>query len=53
MITNQILLILHLGRSSKFHCIKTIWNVLNFHSDSTVCHPSTPERDDSYEFHSM
>ena len=33
---NQILRILHLGRSSKFHCMETMWNVLNFHSNSTV-----------------
>ena len=45
--------ILHFGRSSKFHCIKKMWNVLNFYSNSAVCHKSTPERDDSNEFHSM
>ena len=30
-----------------------MWNLLNFHSNSTVCHPSTPERDDPNEFHSV
>ena len=50
---NQIFQILHFGRSSKFHCMETMWNVLNFHSNSTVCHPSTQERDDSNEFHSV
>ena len=53
MRTNQILRILHFRRSTKFHCIKTMWNVLNFHSNSTVCHKSTPESDDSNEFHSV
>ena len=50
---NQILRILHFGRSSKFHCMEAMWNVLNFYSDSTVCHPSTPERDGSNGFHSV
>ena len=50
---NQILRILHFGRSSKFHCMEAMWNVLNFHSNSTVCHPSTPERDGSNGFHSV
>ena len=50
---NKILRILHFGQSTKLHCIKTIWNVLNFLSNSTVCHKSTPERDDSNEFHSV
>ena len=49
----QILRILHFGRSIKFHGMETMWNVLNFHSNSTVRHPSTPERDDSNEFHSV
>ena len=49
---NHILRILHFGQSSKFHCMETMWNVPNFHSNSTVCHPSTPERDDSNGFHS-
>ena len=53
MRTNQILHILHFGRSNKFHCMETMWNVLDFHSNSTVCHPSTPERGDSNEFHSV
>ena len=30
MRTNQILRILHFGRSSKFHFMETMWNVLNF-----------------------
>ena len=50
---NKILRILHFGQSSKFHCMETMWNVLNFHSNFTVCHPSTPERADSNEFHSV
>ena len=50
MRTNQIL---HFGRSNKFHCMETMWNVLDFHSNSTVCHPSTQERGDSNEFHSV
>ena len=50
---NQILRVLHFGLSSKFHCMETMWNVLNFHSNSTVCCPSTPERDDSNEFYSV
>ena len=53
MKTNQILRILHFGRSSKFHCMETMSNFLNFHSNPKVCHPSTPERDDSNEFHSV
>ena len=51
--TNQSLRILHFGRSSKFHCMETMWNVLNFHSNSTVCHPFTPERNDFNQFHSV
>ena len=27
--------------------METMWNLLKFHSNSTVCHPSTPERDGS------
>ena len=51
MRTNQIL---HFGRSNKFHCMEKMWNVLDFHSiPCTVSHPSTPERDDSNEFHSV
>ena len=53
MRTNQSLRILHFGRSNKFHCMETMWNVFNFHSTSTVCHPSTPERDDSNQFYSV
>ena len=53
MRTNQSLQILHFGRSNKFHCMETMWNVLDFHSNSTVCHPSPPERDDSKKFHSV
>ena len=45
-----MLRILHFGRSSKFHCMETMWNV---HSNSTVCHPYTPERDNPNEFHSV
>ena len=41
-----MLQILHFGRSSTFRCMETMWNQLNFHSNPTVCHPSTPERDD-------
>ena len=33
--------------------METIWNVLDFHSNSPVCHPSTLERDDTNEFHSV
>ena len=51
MRTNQILRILPFGRSSKFQCMETMWNVRNFHSNSTACHLSTPERDDSNGFH--
>ena len=50
---NQILRILHFERSSKFHCMEAMSNVLNVHSNSTVCHPSTPERDGSNGFHSV
>ena len=53
MRTNKSLRILHFGLSSKFHCMETMWNVLNFHSNSTVCHPFAPERDDSNQFHSV
>ena len=53
MRANQILRILHFGRSSKFHCMETTWNVLNVRSNFSVGHPSTPERDDSNEFHSV
>ena len=44
---------LHFGRSSKFHFMETMWNMLNFHSNSIVCHPSTPGRDDSNEFNGV
>ena len=37
----------------KFHCMETTRNVLNFHSNPTVSHPSTPERVDLNEFHSV
>ena len=50
---NKILQILHFGRSNKLHCIETMWNVCDFHSNFTVCHQSTLERDDSNEFHSV
>ena len=53
MRTNQSLRISHFGRSSKFHGIETMWNVLNFHNNSTVCHPSTQEKDDSSQFHNV
>ena len=53
MRTNQILQMLHFGRSNKFHCMETMWNALDFHSNSTVYHPSTLERDDSNEFLSV
>ena len=48
-----MLRILHFGRSSKFHCMETMWNILNFHSNSTVYHPCTPERDNPNEFHNV
>ena len=33
--------------------METMWNILNFQSNSTVCHPCTPERDNPNEFHSV
>ena len=48
-----MLRILHFGRSGKFHCMEAMSNILSFHSNSTVCHPSTPESDDPNELHSV
>ena len=48
-----MLRVLHFGRSSKFHCMEIMWSILNFHSNSTVCHPCAPERDVPNEFHSV
>ena len=33
--------------------MEAMWNVLDFQSNSTVCHQSTLQRDDTNEFHSV